>query len=211
MADGGYDLVRARFERPIALEAGLAAAQQHVVAAGRPVQAIAGIELRIPEPLTRDEFDAFNRGYVSSLRRLGLELDGLLPAARTNVAPAAGGVSAPSVYAVSYTIPVDRPRPAFVLSGVPETEISDAAAMLDSIMAVLSARLLELGASWDDATAIQFYGVDIPARQMIDRVLSRTGSAGMNGIQWFSAHPPIEGLRFEIDARSAGRELVLTN
>jgi hypothetical protein len=45
VTDDGYDLVRATFEVPIALEAGLAAAERHIVAAGRPVQAIAGVDL----------------------------------------------------------------------------------------------------------------------------------------------------------------------
>jgi hypothetical protein len=208
-ADEGYDLTHATFQRPVALEVGLAAAQQHLVAAGRPVQAIAGIELRIPEPLTRSAFDTFNRGYVSALKRLGLEVDGLLPASRTNVAPVAGGITEPSVYAFSYTVPASRARAAFVLSGVPETQTSDPAAILDSIMDVLSTRLQEMGCSWDDATAIQFYGVDIPTRQLVDSVLTRIGSAGLHGIQWFSAHPPILGLKFEIDARSVETEVAL--
>jgi hypothetical protein len=81
--------------------------------------------------------------------------------------------------------------------------------MLDSIIDVLSARLQEMGASWDDATATQFYGVDIPTKQLVDRVLTRIGSAGLRGIQWFSAHPPIQGLKFEIDSRSVGTEVAI--
>src|ERR1700681_4947856 len=74
IADEGYDLVHARFDRPLALEAGLAAAGQHVVAAGRTVQSIAGLELRVPKPLTAGEFESFNQRYVTSLKRLGVEV-----------------------------------------------------------------------------------------------------------------------------------------
>ena len=208
LADEGYDLVHARFERPFPLEAGLAAASRHVAAAGRPVQAIAGFELRVPEPLTRAAFDGFNERYVTSLRRLGIEVDGLMPAARTNVAAVVGAVSEPSLFAVSYTIVGHRTRRAFVLSGVPEEEGSDTASRLDSIMRVLSGRLEALGVSWEDATAIQLYGVD-DFQDLVEHVLKRVGGAAVHGIQWFPSLPPIEGLKLEIDVRSAGTELVL--
>lgn len=206
VADDGYDLVRVRFEHAIPLEAGLAVTARQVSAAGRTVHAIAGLELRIPEPLTNADFDTFNRGYVSSLRGLGLEVDGLLPAARTNVAPISSGVTEPC--AMSYTMPGRRGRRAFVLSGVPEAAPGDPAAMLDSIMSALSARLEEVGASWEDATDIQLYGVDDFQGLVVDRVLKLTGRAAVHGIHWFPSRPPIQGLRLEIDVRSAGVELV---
>ena len=205
----GYDIAHARFERPIPFDAGLAAVVRHVVAAGRSVQAIAGFELRIPEPLTRADFDSFNQKYVSALSNLGLEIRGLAPAARTNVAAIVGGVSEPSLYAVSYTLPGHRSRRAFVLSGAPETAPGDPGEMLDSIMRVLSGRLEEIGASWDDATAIQLYGVDDLQDLLLDRVLMRVGRAAAHGIHWFPSLPPIQGLKLEIDVRSAGVELVL--
>ena len=68
VADLGYDLVHAKFERPIPLEAGLAAAARQVLSSGRTVSAIAAFELRIPAPLTDADFDSFNRGYVSKLK-----------------------------------------------------------------------------------------------------------------------------------------------
>jgi hypothetical protein len=209
LADEGYDFVHARFERPLPLEAGLAAAARQVAAAGRPVHAIAGFELRIPEPLTKAAFDGFNERYVTSLKRLGLEVDGLMPAARTNVAVVVGAVSEPSLFAVSYSIVGQSTRRAFVLSGVPEEEGSDTASRLDSIMRVLSGRLEALGVSWEDATAIQLYGVDHFQDLLVEQVLKRVGGAAVHGIQWFPSLPPIEGLKLEIDARSAGTELVI--
>lgn len=210
VADDGFDLVHARFERPVPLDAGLVRAAHHVVAAGRTARAIAGFELRIPAPLSGAGFDDFNRTYVSSLKNLGLEVDGLMPAARTNVAPAVNGVLEPSLYAVTYTIPTRRIRPGFLLSGVPETKgHNHPDEMLDSIMKVLSARLDELGARWDDATAIQLYGLDDFQEALMRNVLPQAGRAAIHGIQWFPSRPPIEGLKFEIDLRSTGTELVL--
>jgi hypothetical protein len=209
VADEGFDLVHARFARPIPLAAGLAAAARQVAAAGRTVHAISGFELRIPEPLTEAEFARFNAVYVEQLKGLGLAIDGLMLAARTNVAAVVGGVSEPSVYAVSYTVPAVRTRRAFVLSGAPEEESGDAGTMLESIMRVLSVRLEEIGASWSDATAIQLYGVDDFQAEVVERVLVRAGPAAVHGIRWFPSRPPIVGLKLEIDVRSAGLELVL--
>lgn len=209
MADGGYDIVHARFARPIALAGGFAAAARQVVSAGRTVHSICGFELRIPEPLTEAGFASFNRDYIAQLKGIGLELDGLLPAARTNVAALVGGVSEASVYAVSYTVPTVRGAPAFLLSGAPEEQPGDATTMLDSIMRVLSLRLEEMGVSWSDATAIQLYGVDNFEGALVGSVLGRTGQAAVHGIHWFPSHPPIAGLKLEIDVRAAGIELVL--
>ena len=209
VADQGFDLVHAIFERPIPLADGLAAAARHVTGEGRTVHAIAGFELRIPESLTRENFVAFNKGYVSNLRSLGLQVDGFFPATRTNVAAVVGGVSEPSVYAVSYTRPGRGNRPAFVLSGAPEEEGGTSAVMLDSIMRVLSLRLEEIGCSWKETTAIQIYGVDNFQDLIVDAVLELAGPAAVHGIRWFPSLPPIQGLRLEIDARSSGVELVL--
>lgn len=209
VADEGHDLVHARFARPIALGAGLEAAARHVASAGRPVLAIAGFELRIPEPLTQAGFDSFNRDYVARLKQLGLEVDGLMPAARTNVAPVAARVTEPSIYAVSYTVPTQRAAKAYVLAGAPEEEPGDAAGMLESMVRVLSARLEEIGAAWSDATAIQLYGVEDVQSLLVEKVLERAGQAAVHGIHWFPSWPPIVGLNLEIDVRSAGLELVL--
>jgi hypothetical protein len=208
VADEGHDLVHARFERPLPLQAGLAAAARHVAAAGRPIHSIAGFELRIPKPLSGADFDTFNQWYVKSLKGLGLEVDGLLPAGRTNVA-VAGAVSEPSVYAVTYTIPAKSSRRAFVLSGAPEEQPGDAATMIESIMRVLSGRLEKLGVSWEDATAIQLYGIDEIDAGVVDRLVKKVGGSAVHGVQYFPSLPPVAGLKLEVDVRSAGTELVL--
>ena len=209
MADPGFDMIHAVFERPMALDRGLDAAARHLEEADRPIEAIAGFELRVPEPLTADGFDEFNRGYVERLKSIGLVVDALLPAARTNVAATAGGVSEPSLYAMTYTVARDRGRPAFVVSGVPEDEPDDLVSMLDSMMRALSTRMAELGVSWEEATTIQLYGVDEVQGLLVENVMRRLGPAAVHGIHWFPSLPPIEGLHLEIDVRSVGRELVL--
>jgi hypothetical protein len=209
VADEGYDMVHAILERPLPLAQGLAAVVRHLQEVGRPVQSIAGFELRIANPLTLEKFNAFNRGYVQALESIGLVADGLFPAARTNVSATISGVSEPSVYAATFTVKGGRGRPAYVMSGVPEEKPSDVDSMLESMMRVLSSRMNELGVEWHDATAIQLYGVDDAQGRLVDQVLTSLGPAAIHGIHWFPSLPPIEGLTFEIDVRSAGTELVL--
>jgi len=209
VADQGFDMVHMMLERPLPLDRGLAAVVRHVEEVGRPVQAIAGFELRIPKPLTGEEFHTFNQGYVQALESIGLAADGMFPAARTNVSATIGGVSEPSVYAATFSVKSSRGRQGYVMSGVPEEKPGDIESMFESMMRVLGSRMGELGVKWQDATVIQLYGVDDVQGRLIEHVLKRLGPAAIHGIHWFPSLPPIEGLRLEIDVRAAGTETVL--
>lgn len=208
VADNGFDLVHAVFFRPVALAAGLEAARRHVEAAGRPATALAAFELRIPEPLSREGFDAFNEPYVERMAALGLSSADGFVTARTNVSPTSAPVSEPSLYAFTYTVPGgSRSVPAFRLSGAPETRRDGSAAdRLRSIVEVLANPMGELGVSWEAATAINVYAAAVPP---MDEVASAAGQAGLHGVTWFPSVPPLRDLDFEIDVRGVGREIVL--
>ena len=211
VADPGYDMVHARLARPVPLEDGLSAAAREAARAGRPVLALAGFELRIPAPLTRQGFTAFNEGYVSRLRSMGLHVGALMPAARTNVAVVSPDVTEPSLHAFTYTTPTAArgDRKGFVVSGIPEEEPGDTATMLDSIMKAIAERMADLGVAWSDATELQIYGVEITTAAIEDRVLKRAGRAGVQGIHWFPSLPPIDSLILEVDVKGASSELVV--
>ena len=81
--------------------------------------------------------------------------------------------------------------------------------MVDSIIGILTARLKEIGGTWNDATGIQLYGVDDFKGLLAETVLNRRGQGALPEIHWFPSRPPIEGLSLEVDVRSAGVELVL--
>lgn len=210
IANSGYDLVHAKFDRLLPLDEGLNSAKRHVEEAGRRVTAIAGFELRLPKPLARKDFDSFNEGYVKSLSALGLAIDGQLPATRTNVAAILDAPNEPSLYGFLYTVPSKVDRRAFVLSGAPEQSGTSPGAMLDSIVSALSERLGKLGASWADATTIQLYCVANVQQEVMESVLEQVGRASIHGIRWFPSYPPIEGLNFEIDARSVSAEVLVS-
>jgi hypothetical protein len=207
VADPGFDLVHAVFQRPVPLAFGLSTAIRCVEAAGRPATALAAFELRIPEPLSRADFDAFNAPYVERMAELGLRSGDDLVTARTNVAPTVQAVAEPSLYAFTYTVPRSgRSGPAFRLSGATETRGGSPSERLRSIVEELEGRMAELGVSWDDATAVNVYGATgAPA----DDIVGSFGSAALHGISWFPSRPPIRDLDFEIDARGVGTEIVL--
>jgi len=208
VADPGFDLVHAVFSRPLPLADGLQAARGHVESAGRPATALAAFELRIPEPLSREDFDAFNAPYVERMAALGLRSGPEWVAARTNVAPTIVAATEPSLYAFTYTVPGrGRPGPAFRLSGATEAKRDGSAAdRLRSIIEELERRMVEIGVSWEDATAVNVYAaVSAP----IEEVAAGFGSAQMHGLAWFPSRPPIADFEFEIDTRAVGTEIVL--
>jgi hypothetical protein len=207
VADAGFDLVHAVFFRPVPLAAGLEAARRHVESAGRPVTALAAFELRIPEPLSREGFDAFNEPYVERMAALGLRSGDDWVTARTNVSPTTAPVAEPSLYAFTYTVVGTRPVPAFRLSGATETRRDGTPAdRLRSIVSALATPMGELGVSWEAATAVNVYGATgAPA----DEVVAAFGAAALHGISWFPSLPPLRDFEFEIDARGVGMEILL--
>ncbi len=140
-----------------------------------------------------------------------MSLDGIVPAARTNVAPTVARVSEPSVLAFSFTVPsTTRDRPAFVLAGVPEEVKGDSRAMLKNITDILSARGALLGCHLSDATVIQIYADAALEPAAIADIAEAAGGAAIHGLKWFPSQPPIVGLNYEIDARAAGTEVVIS-
>jgi hypothetical protein len=207
IAEKGFDLVHAVFLRPVPLESGLEAASQHVLAAGRPVAAIGGFELRIPGPLSREQFDTFNAPYVRRMGAMGLISGGEMVTTRTNVAPTVAGVSEPSVYGFTYSVPArTRSSPAFRLSGATETTHDGSPVdKLRSIVRELEGRMADLEVGWEDATGISVYA----AASAPTELAVSFGAAGLHGLTWFPALPPISDFEFEIDARGVGTEIVV--
>jgi len=209
VADADFELSHVTLERPIPLEEGIEAAVRHVAAAARPAQSIAGFELRSPKPMSQAEFDAFNRGYVAILHRVWIEVEGLIPSARTNVAPIMGAVDRPSVFGFTYTVPARGASSAFLMAGVPEEVDGDARAMLRNITEILAARAATLGCRLSDSTAVQIYAAGALDPEAIADVATELGDAAIHGLRWFPSLPPIQGLKYEIDVRASRTELVI--
>ena len=68
LADPGFQIVRAIFEKPVPLNPGFDALQRELQSCGRPMQALCGMELRAEDPYAnRPLFMDFNSKYVERL------------------------------------------------------------------------------------------------------------------------------------------------
>lgn len=112
----------------------------------------------------------------------------------------------------------DRRRPSFVIAGAgdlldqadlrPEAIVGGHTPWGDSgparagvVLDEMEARLTALGLTWTDTDSVVVYSVERVGEVMESTILPRLGPAARNGVHWYHARPPIEGLRFEMDTR----------
>jgi len=225
LADSGFEIVHATFKPLVRLPDGFELIERQLDAAGRPVNAVCGIELRIPGALSPAGFEEFNRGYLEHISAWGVMIDGLNPIARTNVAPAIAPIAESSLYGFYYTVPArSGERPGFVLAGAPEMTSRDGRRELVAagdvsldglrrktacVLETLGKLLAEMKLSWNDTTAVNLYTVHDLHPLFAADLLPALGSAGYRGIRWHFARPPVQGLELEIDCYAAREELVL--
>ena len=226
-ADDDHAIVRVTLSERTQWQRGFDAIDRVLDEAGRPSQALCGVELRCPEAHSFDGFGTFNDDYRGALNARGILLDGgVNPVARTNVEPAMPGVARAAdteLHAFSYTVPrssigASAPRRSFVIAGAGdlrdqadlrpeaivggETEWEESgAARATAVLDEIEARLTTLDLSWDDTDAVVVYSVEHVGAVLESTVLPRLGDAARRGVHWLHTAPPIKGLRFEMDAR----------
>lgn len=226
VAEPGYEVVHVRFWQPVLLQEGFARVKAHLSTVGRPVHALCGMELRSPKPFTFQGFSDFNASYINVLKEWGLFLEGgVNPVARTNIAPEIGAPAQPSLYGFSYTVPSEAKRRTFVVAGAGELpegsldphdvvrrgETSDAALQEKArfVMGLMSGRLKELGAGWDEVTVAEVYTVHPICGWMAEELVKPMARGAIHGFTWHYSRPPITSIEFEMDVRGCGRELML--
>jgi hypothetical protein len=223
-AQPGFEVVRARFKRPLPLAEGFKAIEAHIKSAGRPLTSFCACELRSPRPFTEQGFTDFNRAYVQTLERWGVYKDGRNPVARTNVCPAHGAPAEPSFYAFSFTVPSPSANGSFVIAGSGEApegagsylermirpgdvSIDGLRDKMRYVLGEMENRLRQLGFGWDDAGSTQMYTVrDVGA--LVEPEIFKRGAAP-GGLSWHLCRPPVAGLEYEMDVRGAAQELLL--
>ena len=67
--------------------------------------------------------------------------------------------------------------------------------------------LAEFGFGWADTTATQVYTVHNLYPFLADDIVRRGGARA--GLTWHYARPPVQGLEYEMDCRSVGRDRVV--
>ena len=222
-AEPGFEIVRARFARPLALAEGFHAIKAHLAAAGRPLTSFCACELRSPKPFSEQGFLEFNRGYVQTLERWGLYRNGRNPVARTNVCPAHDAPPEPAFFAFSYTVPARSAHGSFIVAGsgeAPEgkgylahmvrrgdTSPEGMRDKMRFVMAEMQARLKALGFAWHDAVATQMYTVRDVGALVESEIFAKGAAPG--GLSWHFCRPPVVGLEYEMDVRGATQELLL--
>ena len=77
------------------------------------------------------------------------------------------------------------------------------------VMGIMAARLAGLGAGWADVTGVNVYTPEVLQPYLAETVLAPMGATAIHGVHWHMAHPPIEGLAYEMDVRGVTRELRL--
>ena len=221
----GYEIVHATLQPAPPYRRGFEVLDAHLRGAGRPSQALCGIELRSPRPFTFRGFVEFNDGYIERLRERGILLGDLNPVARTNVAPEVGPPGEVALYGFSYTVPSDSRRATCVVAGAGElagerlaaediVRRGDASAAglqakAEQVLSLMDARLAALGVGWPEITAVEVYTIHDIFPLVRKLLLRRAPAAAEHGIRWHFARPPIEEIEFEMDLRGTRRELVI--
>ena len=220
VAEPGFAIVHALLSRWLPLEQGYELVERHLQTLGRPLQALCGMQLRLPRQLSIEEFTAFNAPYVARLERWGVVQDRANPVSRTNVSPAAEAPGEASLHAFTYTIPYSGNARTFTMSGMTERGSGGSIVAqgddspdgmqrkLAHVLGAVSDRVAELGFAWRDATHVEFYsGVEIPGA--LAALASRASGALPRGVRWYYGRPPVTGLEVELEARAVLREEVV--
>jgi hypothetical protein len=223
-AQPGFEIVHARVLPHCGLSEGYARLERHLQQLRRPLEALCGMELRIPKVLSREGFDEFNRPYIDQLQAWGLDISGANPVTRTNVAYETSPVPEASLAGFYYTVPSSVAKETFVLSGVAEiasreggvqivargdTSTNGLRQKLECILDVLGVHLTELKLGWEVATAVNVYTVFDVHPLLSPQLLPVLQAASHAGITWHYARPPVNGLDLEVDARAIRTETVL--
>jgi len=235
----GFEIVRARFARPLPVTEGFEAIAAHLRERHRPLTALCAAELRSPAPFSVGGFSDFNVGYVSTLKRWGLYRNDINPVTRSNVCPVYEPPPQPSFHAFCYTVPTGAVHTGLLTTS---DHAADAPGPRNYVLAG--------AAEWPDGTrypdGIIAYG-DASAQDLsrkvgfvLDLLEQRTLALSANwraatavqvytaheigaliephfvprglvqlGIDWHVCRPPVEGLEFEVDVRCVRRELVI--
>lgn len=226
VAQPGYEIVYATFQRPPAYRPGLSRIAQFLQAMGRPAAALCGVSLRSPRPYTFAGFAEFNAGYAQILRDWGIFVNDVNPVARTNVVPVVNPPNEPVLYGFSFTRPCATSASAtFVVAGageLPEGVLSregivslgdtttDGLAMKARfVMDLMEARLRGMEVDWPHVSLANVYTAHSLLPLLPDIILRRMGDAAIHGVRWHYTRPPIEEIEFEMDLRGTQTELRL--
>ncbi len=208
----GFEVVSAVFRRPLPWRAGFDAIERQLAAAGRPKQALCGVELRCPAPMSAEGFHEFNTGYRGILEDWDIIEGDVNPVGRTNVSPVLNPPGETLMYGFSYTVENQDAPPTFRGAGGGETGpdgvVREGDMSTDGmrektarVMEIMEDRLAGLGMAWENVTTVNVYTASTNAGWLEPQLLARMGPDAVHGVHWYLARPPVIGLDFEMDLR----------
>jgi hypothetical protein len=225
VANPGYEIVHVTFHPLPPLQRGFTLIERHLQSLQRPLQALCGMELRIPSPLSPQAFDEFNHPYIEKLASWNMLVDGLNPVVRSNLALAVNPVPEASAYGFSYTVPASRDGTTFLLAGTPEVrarsgterdivargDVSPAGLRQKAayVLETLTARLRDLQVTWTEVTTVEVYTVRDLYPLLAPTLFPALQGAGRHGFRWHYARPPVIEVEYEMDVRGVHQELIL--
>jgi len=226
VSNPGFEIVLVILPKVVSWRRGFQVIESFLAAEQRPKTALCAVSLRSPEPFTFEGFEKFNADYAAILRDWGVFVEGVNPVARTNVAPELVAPMVPSLYGFAYTKPClpDLP-PTFVVAGageLPEGVLSHEAIVragdtspagllekADFVLALMENRLQQLGVSWSEVTTTNVYTIHPVDPLSSTMIQPRIKAAGIHGLTWHYARPPIRAIEFEMDVRGVRREVII--
>ena len=225
VASPGFEIVHAIFNPLPELWDAFGVIERHLGTAGRPIDALCGMELRIPEPLSVEGFDEFNQPYIDRLKEWGTHVDGMNPIARTNVAFEVSPVTQPSVYGFCYTVPSDAENKTFVIAGAGEIQgsladedgivsrgdVSEAGlrAKGERVMNIMAERLEAMEVDPNAVTQSNVYSIHNIHPLVGSIILPVLNEGARHGVRWHYARPPVLEVEFEMDMRGVNREIIV--
>ena len=222
LAMEGHEIVHALMKPWIPLKDAWGFIEAYLKGLGRPVQALCGMELRIPQQLSSDAFRTFNGPYVEQLEKWELLLGRYSAVCRTNVAPARDVPKEPSVHAFSYCIPSRHNGTTFCLSGaadidargkpVAEGDVSPAGMKkrIAHCLEVITGRLAEIALDWSVVTHTDLCVVQDITGLWETLIAPGLQPALRHGVRVHLARPPIVGSEVELECRGVRQELTLS-
>lgn len=217
----GHEIVHALVRPWMPLKQAWGFIEAHLKSLGRPVQALCGMELRIPKQLTFEGFRNFNTPYVEQLQKWQLLVGRYSAVCRTNVVPAVGAPDEAALHAFSYCVPSDTKAVTFCISGAADidargkpvaegdTSPTGMKRRLQHVVDAITGRLAEIDLDWSHVTHTDLCVVrDMPG--LWESVVAPgIHPAVRHGVRVHLARPPIIGSEVELECRGARQEITV--
>ncbi|MFM0047810.1 hypothetical protein PQR40_38360 [Paraburkholderia sediminicola] len=179
--------------------------------------------MRVPAPLSLDDWSSFNVPYLEQLDKWGLIYEGYSGVCRSNIALAVHAPKVASMCAFSYTAPASANGRSFCLSGTADVDaigkiVAPGDVSTDAMrkrarytIDVIGQNLDKLGLSWSHANQLAIFHVANIPDLWGPSLLGGLGETLRQGVIVYRARPPIAGGEVELEARGARQDTIVSN